>query len=287
MYSAAVISCLLIVSAGHDGTEKTLASTRKYIVYNPDPAKPNLPLVLAFHGLGHRADYFQKDSKLNDLAETEKFIAVYPMGVDLRWNAGSLGTADDMAFFDELLADLSTTVKHDPHRVYVIGMSNGGMFAYRLAVERSDKIAAVGVVAGSLETLPTPMTKPMPVMHIHGTADKIVPADGSQGFFRPARSTKDAIELWVKHNGAGAASLAKPPLDATPPQVDRIDYPAGTAKAPVTWIQVQGGGHLWLGHDAPPANHLLGIDVTKLGVPNLNVDANKLLWDFLSPHSRP
>ncbi len=40
----------------------------------------------------------------------------------------------------------------DPKRVYVTGFSNGAGMAYKMACEKPDKVAAIGVVEGALVT---------------------------------------------------------------------------------------------------------------------------------------
>ena len=46
--------------------------------------------------------------------------------------------ADDVGFAGSIMRDLGRRLPIDPHRVYASGFSNGGEFAARLAVERSD-----------------------------------------------------------------------------------------------------------------------------------------------------
>jgi poly(3-hydroxybutyrate) depolymerase len=48
----------------------------------------------------------------------------------------------------------------------------------RLAAELSDRIAAIAPVAGTLAIADPKPTRPVPVIHFHGTADRIVPFAG-------------------------------------------------------------------------------------------------------------
>jgi polyhydroxybutyrate depolymerase len=54
-------------------------------------------------------------------------------------------------------------------------MSNGGMMCYRLAAELSDRIAAIAPIAGTIAVEESKPTRPVTVIHFHGTGDKIVP----------------------------------------------------------------------------------------------------------------
>jgi polyhydroxybutyrate depolymerase len=81
--------------------------------------------------------------------------------------------ADDLAFFRQMVADLTSTFAGDPRRVYVTGFSNGGQMTLRLAREASDLIAAAasnaGGSPGSLFTTPAP--RPMSMIYAVGDVD--------------------------------------------------------------------------------------------------------------------
>ena len=57
---------------------------------------------------------------------------------------------DDVGFFTILIENLSQEFTIDPHRIFVTGISNGAMMSYRLAIEISEKIAAIAPVAGAM-----------------------------------------------------------------------------------------------------------------------------------------
>jgi polyhydroxybutyrate depolymerase len=103
------------------------------------------------------------------------------------WNAGpGLGCpafqeADDVGFLRALVAELAARHPVDPRRTSVCGFSNGGRMAARLALEASDTFAAVAVVAGAWSgTGPAP-SRPVPLLFIHGTADRHIPYEGGRG----------------------------------------------------------------------------------------------------------
>ena len=135
---------------------------RSYIVHVPPAAREGrpLPVVLNFHGGGGNAEAQQKYSRMDALADAEGFLVVYPDGTGrmadklLTWNAGTCcaysvtNNVDDVGFTLALLADLEARQPVDRRRVYATGLSNGAMMAWRLAVEASDRIAAIAPVAG-------------------------------------------------------------------------------------------------------------------------------------------
>ena len=123
---------------------------------------------------------------MNQMADQGQFIAAYPEGASWletpwrSWNAGQCcGYAmhrgvDDVEFIRRLIDELIARHAVDPQRVYVTGVSNGGMMAHRLGCELSDRIAAIAPIAGSLGVACHP-TSPVSVMIVHGTNDRHVP----------------------------------------------------------------------------------------------------------------
>ena len=144
----------------HDGR------TRSYLVHVPpkyDPKRPT-PVVLAFHGGGQqRLEQMVRFCGLNEKADKEGFIAVYPNGTGrleqmLTWNGGNCcgyamwNNVDDVGFTRALLDDLAKVANVDAKRVFATGISNGGIMCYRLASELSDRIAAIAPVSGTMGT---------------------------------------------------------------------------------------------------------------------------------------
>ena len=191
--------------------------TRSYLVHVPpkhDPTKAT-PVVLVLHGAGTNGAIMIPFCGLNRKADEAGFVAIYPNGTGLAnlmltWNSGGLrgkmadGKADDVAFLDKLLDDLATMVKVDSKRVYATGMSNGGMMCYCLAAELSDRIAAIAPVAGTMAIENYKPKRPVPVMHFHGAADKIVPFAGPSDRtpkFLAFKSVEETIKVCAKANG--------------------------------------------------------------------------------------
>jgi polyhydroxybutyrate depolymerase len=162
---------------------------RSYIVYVPpgyDPARAT-PVVLVFHGGGGHAENARMMTGFDAVADAAGFIVVYPNGTGrlpdrlLTWNGGRCcgyaleQNVDDVGFVRALLADLGTVVNVDARRIYAAGMSNGAIMSYRLACELADVIAAIGPVAATQNLDACTPARPVPVLHIHGDADKHAP----------------------------------------------------------------------------------------------------------------
>src|SRR4029077_10187735 len=104
-------------------------------------------------------------------------------------------------FIAKMLDDLESVVNVDKQRVYATGISNGAMMCYRLAAELSERIAAIAPVAGTLALEKFQPKCPMPVLHIHGTIDRLVPYEGAGptvAAFMKFQSVDDTIAACVK-----------------------------------------------------------------------------------------
>lgn len=190
--------------------------TRSYRVHvPPQGASPDpLPLVLVLHGAGMNGQWMMWWTCLNRTADQAGFIAVYPDGTGfgpfLSWNAGGVsgpvgaGRPDDVTFLNAVLDDVDQLTTVDPRRIYATGISNGGMMCYRLAVESSDHIAAIGPVAGTMAEITQPPARPVPVIHFHGTADTVLPPTGPRPgtpSFITFLTLAETMEAWCDFNG--------------------------------------------------------------------------------------
>ena len=87
-------------------------------------------------------------------------------------------TADDVGFVESMISEISSQYNVDMERIYAAGYSNGGMMAYGLANYKSDLIAAVASVSGTMLDCTGSTNHPMPVVHLHGTSDVLFPIMG-------------------------------------------------------------------------------------------------------------
>jgi polyhydroxybutyrate depolymerase len=264
---------------------------RTYNVHVPkdyDESNPT-PVVLALHGAGMNGSMMEWFCGLNKTSDAYGFIAVYPSGTGtgpfLTWNAGGLisemknNQIDDVAFISALLDDLGTAVNIDAKRVYASGLSNGGMMCYRLAVELSDRIAAIAAVAGTMAIDERETKRAISVMHFHGTKDTIVPYGppfGKTPSFIRLKGVEETVEIWVRLNGCEKTPqtnmLSK---DEDKTKVTRLSYVGGKDGSEVVLVTIDGGGHTWPGRQPP---------VAFLGKSARNISANELIWEFFQKH---
>ena len=146
---------------------------------------------------------------------------------------------DDVGFINAVVADVAANVNVDPRRRYATGISNGGMLAYALACN-TDTFAAIGPdSATQLDKCAAP--HPTSVMHIHGTADRLIPYNGGQGAgveHIDGPAVPDLNAFWRNIDGCA------PPASTTDGAIT-----TSTAGCPddrnVVLVSVDGGGHEW------------------------------------------
>jgi poly(3-hydroxybutyrate) depolymerase len=84
--------------------------------------------------------------------------------------------------------------------VWVVGHSNGGMMAYRLACELSTRVTAIGVAAGALVIDTCAPVRPVSALHVHGELDTVVPLTGGNSLGIVFPSTQLSVETFALAN---------------------------------------------------------------------------------------
>jgi polyhydroxybutyrate depolymerase len=212
------------------------------------------PVILALHPGFATARGFAQTTRLTERAVAAGFAVVYPEGYGRSWNAGDCcGPAqregvDDIGFVTALLEDLRSVLNFDRQRVFVTGFSNGAKLAYRLACERSERIAAIATAGGanSLSTQSCNLARPVSLMHFHGLADQYSPFHGGLNRLRRAGvqpSIPETIAHWVRANGCSDQTK----VIHTEGPVTRIEYRGCRQEATVTLWTIAAMGHQWPG----------------------------------------
>ncbi|HEX6375570.1 MAG TPA: PHB depolymerase family esterase [Allosphingosinicella sp.] len=245
------------------GTIRIGARERQYLVYAPARRAASPALLVVFHGrMGSPARIRAETGYGFDrLADRNGFVVAYPQGFEGRWNdcrkAGDdparRRDIDDLGFFDALVERLRRQHGVDPSRVFVAGVSNGGQFVYRLALERPRAIAGAAVFVAGLPSRDnngcTSRGPPPPILIVNGTDDPINPYEGGMvslfGFSHLGTvvSARDSA-LYFAGTGPGPAAARLPARargDRT--WVERsVWHRAGRGE--VVLLSVHGGGHV-------------------------------------------
>ena len=292
---AAVTNCLdaadsngdLVIGVGDSGAcQVPLGGDRPVTVHVPPSyvAGTPIPLVVMLHGYGASAALEETYLRLRPLADQRGFLYVHPDGtIDLInnrfWNATDAccnifgSTVDDSTYLSNVIAGVAAKYSVDAKRVFVMGHSNGGFMAYRLACDHADQIAAIVSLAGAMFNDPMQCTpsSPVSVLEIHGTADTTIPYDGGSIVGHPFPSAPVTVGDWVTLDGCATM----PDNSAAPLDLDSSLAGAETTVEKFTtgclsgsevdlWT-IQGGAH----------------------IPTLSSQFSPDLIDFLLTHPKP
>lgn len=278
----------------------TPTGPRRYLLFAP-PEAVGAPLLLLLHGTGGTAEWAVDETQWHAMALRERFVLAVPEAIPpdatrppkfltnpQRWNDGSTrpgdllhSSADDVGFLSAAIDDALARTGADPRRVSVTGFSNGAGMAFRLAAERSEKLAAVAPVAGYCWIpYPRPL-RPVPTLYVIGTDDPLVPPAGGPvrlpwGGRRVVRPpVSETLARWAAANRCDP--IPRPISDGDGVREDvYAPYPDG---AEVRAFTIAGLGHHWPGGKGQLAERFGG-------KPSSRVDGNALVWNFLRRWSR-
>ena len=253
-----LLSLLFACGADADLVELTVDGVgRSYYVHVPAALAPGAPVIFAFHGGGTHRDHqgrtMPRFTGFDAVADDRGFVVVYPNSLGGNWNDGrDMGTADDLAFFDAMRADVLDRTGADPDRMFSTGISNGGFFSDRLACERAEVLAGVAIVAATeAEGLACAPARPVPVMLVPGTDDPLVPyggggVDGGKRGF--CRSADDTFADWLARNGCAEAVTETDWKDTRDDHTSVRERSGCRGRAEeVRMLTIEGGGHTWPG----------------------------------------
>ena len=234
----------------HEGRE------RQALVHLPPGCESmsTLPLIFNFHGFTSDAQEHSEYTQMHRIAARYGCAVVHPQGVHCllgfrAWNAGKFfadatdATIDDVGFVRILMDELASIL---PVRDwFATGLSNGGMFAYRLAHALPGRFSAIAPVAAvDLTDEPIP-PETLGVFHVHGIKDGLMPYQewpfrvGSfVGGFGWTRSARQSVVRFARGTGAAAPEARS---------VAGRRYEVWRGPRHAVQLVVHEGGHTWLG----------------------------------------
>ncbi len=282
--------------------------TRTAVIYLPTKAeRPSggWPLVLMPHGAGGSSKNVVESTGWADLGEREGFVTVFPngtpkyekrpasfLGHPQTWNSGgkeSLSAGelsatakdvDDVGFLANLIERVRKEVKINPKKIYVAGHSNGAGMAYRFGFERSDLVAAVGVVAGSFFLEPKPLAASVSLLQIVGDKDPFTPMEGGQVTIAGRKATMPPA---LQSPRTWASMLGLQPDPKTLQDDDKLTvlvWGPGKNGEEVKSIVIKGHGHAYPSPwDKFHPSFLFGPTVHSL-------NATETMWKFFNDHPK-
>lgn len=286
-----LVGCMAGVSQSPSpasGSGDTTATTtvevddRSVLLYVPVSRRSSTPaaLVVVLHGYTGEAVGAVEFFGLRPLADQRGFLVAAPQGtVDSEgrtfWNASHAccnfhgSKVDDSGFLSRVIAAVVAAQSVDPARVYVVGHSNGGFMAHRLACEHADQVAAIASLAGAMDAdAECEPSKPVSVLQVHGEADDSILYDGGELNGTPYTSAMETVARWRRADRCSADGRPSAPLDAD------ADV-TGEDLTPTTWTGCRGDTEVALWTIADGGH-----------VPALTPAFSAALIDWLEAHGR-
>ncbi len=232
--------------------------------YVPDAATRDkrCPLLLFLHGYGDNGDNLFQSLSLAEFGKRHQIAVFAPNGsIDREghrfWDAHPAccnfdkPPVDHVGELRKLVDSILRQVPIDPRQIYVMGYSNGGFMAHRLACELPFPLAGIVSFAGAA---PDPSSTcreaaSLSVLAIHGDADRVVKFGGGNLFERPERvygSAANTMSFWAKRLGCQGAPIDRAPFDVgreTNPRMLEPTSFAHCARGSLSLWKIPGGSH--------------------------------------------
>ena len=266
-------------------TSTTVVSTaRAYSKFIPSSYSKgtSLPLVVLLHGYGATGAMQESYMNFESVAETNKFILVYPDGtVDSSgkqfWNATDAccdffsAVADDV-YLLSILKEMESNYSIDAKRIYFVGHSNGGFMSYRMACKYPDRIAAIASLAGAsyFKTTDCGAKSPVSVLQVHGTKDGTILYDGGQILGTSYPGAVASASQWATFNQCTQNAVARSTKFDLEPNI------TGDETSVTAWTNCQNSSEveLWTMEGAAHIPTLKSTFATKI-------------WEFFAAHPKP
>ena len=260
----------------HDGLK------RQYTVYKPENLDDDAPIVFVLHGYTSNSKNIMNYSKMNEIAEKNKFLVCYPQGsINIytsrtHWNANlkEMSSINDSNFISELVKKLQSDFNLNSKNIFACGMSNGGFMSYTLACEKSDIFRAIASVTGTMSGYDwnNCQDSKVPIFQLSGTADRVVPMDGSMswsGGWGGAPEISKVIDFWSNKNECKEVEIYNiPDINKSDNSNVKFEKRKNCYKNKQVWFYtVYGGGHTWPGAWG-----------------NMDINTSQEIWNFFEKH---
>jgi polyhydroxybutyrate depolymerase len=244
------------------------------------------PLVIVLRSSHEKGPRLKRIFGLEELAGSAGPVLVYPDPVGGRWSeAPGQEATRDAAFIRDLINKLVSDGVVDRRKVFIIGVSNGGFTAFRLACDNTSLFAgAAAVITAAPADLGATCkpSRPLPLLMIVGTADPSVPFAGGKANLSDSKidvlSADATLAIFAKAAGCGDGRTTttlpdRDTRDGTRAYLDKLNG----CKVPVEVLRVEGGGHSVPGHWGG-----VGSESARGGPHNNDFESARLIWDFFS-----
>jgi polyhydroxybutyrate depolymerase len=271
------IAVIALVALCAGGLGRSACAETIHIVVDGQPRnilleRPKTPgphqTILMLHGANGTAERIAQQTGLAHLGPQEGVVVVFPQSRANVWNrfpAGKEspqaleffrkvgGPPNDIGYLKMLVAELVRRGISDPARIYLAGVSNGGFMALSMFCSEPGMFAGIGLAVASMTDQTgneCQSAKPLPIVMLFGTADKVVPFRGGPVAPLPGQQ-RSAFNVWSadrltlffrRLNGCdGQPERTVVPGQGT--QTVEVERSTKCAGGPVLVYRVVGGTH--------------------------------------------
>jgi polyhydroxybutyrate depolymerase len=293
MLALAVAPDMALAASGRINVESGGINRTAILVEHARLKKTRRPVIIILHSGGGNAVRVRHTLGLEDRARSASPVMVYPEAIGSHWSdAANADDSRDMVFIHDLVAKLISEGIADRHRIFIVGISSGGILALKLACGGGQDFAGIVPIFADLPSelaASCKPSRPVPFLLILGTADPFVPYSGGAASLIDSKaellSGNATLDVFAKAAACsdGHTTVTFADHDARDNSRVYLDKLNG-CKVPVELLRVEGGGHLLprTGMLAPGARAPDGErGAPPPGMRNRDVDAPLLIWDFL------
>ncbi|WP_407442488.1 carbohydrate binding domain-containing protein [Fibrobacter sp.] len=216
-------------------------ANRSMTVYAPSGIEKGRPLIIQMHGMNQDAKYQRDAAKWESIADTARFIVVFPEGEGKSWD---ISGDKDVNFLKAIISEMDKKYGIDKNRVYVSGFSMGGMMSYHAANRMGDMIAAIAPCSGYPISNEAPASKRMmPIIHTHGTTDDVVNYNSAVSY----------LKKWTSYEKCATSQVTKPYPANKPGSAAYLEVWSGCDQSEIRLMSITGKGH-WYSMDLASVN---------------------------------
>ncbi len=232
---------------------------RRFRLYRPPGVAPGerLPLLVMLHGCGQDAEDFARSTRMNRVADRERFLVLYPEQSRLAnpqncWNWFEIESGRALGEAALILAAVDQVgLLHgaDRHRVAIAGLSAGAGMAALLAARHPERFKAVamhsGVPPGAAQTA-SAAWRAMKGQHLRAALKSVAtpagtPSARASGVGDRRRGVGDGDgAVPMSSDASTAAPAVRPPLLVIHGEADRVVVPGNGLAAAMQWALVAG-----------------------------------------------